>query len=392
MVAITPVNDDDNDQSQNAQEKSQPPPKRISLTSMACALLGFGCGAWAFYKTQQVTGPMFEPIMAACTNHANGSGDTRTSMEDFVNATGYHAYDPHAGLQIGNGFVCMITQFLLMLQQQEPVGVIMFGLTVSTALPAGIMIALEAGRSGNRGLLLYPTLVGLLIQVLGVSVVFPALWVPCHCFWGDLDGLVSIKRANLSTLLAFPGLFWTSFAILMFLVLDADDSMWTLCAGIVGGPIICFPLLLLWNAGPPTQNLLTVEEIRETGRATARAYGAVGMVAVVGYIYLLTTAIMAYFDLGLEVGLKTFWDDVSWTSSKAHPAVVFMTVDAVILYVGLLCAIGHKSLSAVGEAIAMTLFFGPGGACAMALAGLALTNDGLQAAKDVREADAKKHH
>ena len=56
----------------------------------------------------------------------------------------------------------------------------------------------------------------------------------------------------------------------------------------------------------------------------------------------------------------------------AHPSVQFMTIDATVLWMGLILHIGSRSLQHMAEALFLTPIFGPGAAPAMALASMEL--------------------
>lgn len=91
----------------------------------------------------------------------------------------------------------------------------LFGLlaTIATILPVGILMNVEAGRSGAKGPIRYPTLIGFVSIFLAISVSFPLVWVPSFLlFGGSKTGAVLPKRAYASLYLAIPGVVFTILA------------------------------------------------------------------------------------------------------------------------------------------------------------------------------------
>jgi len=343
----------------------------LNTSSIIFSTLGLATGVWAMLKTQEVTKPLFEAVIMPACMSASKNYET---MEDFVSQTGMVAYEPRLGVVVMEVFVCMITQFLEMLTRPEndPVGLIAWLTTMLLAIPATIVMILEAGRQGNRGLILWPTLMGMLAQLLGISVVFPALVVPAYCLGrppkiklltnkGPIEqqqGSVAVTRARMSLLMALPGVVLSA---LVFLILDKQSYAWTFCVGLLGGPLLPCMCLILWVVPPPNAIMPRVD-IVESGKTAAMSFGFGGMLAVLGWIYLIFVAVKAYvFDY------QGLWQDL-WAGPDASPAVRFMTIDAGILYVGLILHIGSRSLSSMVEALLLTPFFGPAAACCMALA------------------------
>ena len=167
-------------------------PSRLpAALGAASALAGLAAGVAALMATQAVSKPLMEP--AGGTPLLEVCGDPHKFA-----ASGLHAFEP----MLGGSFVCLITQFLHALVL-EPAGLLSWGLTIGLALPVSVLWNAEAGRTGASGLVRWPTLLGLLGQFLGISVVFPALWLPA-AWYGKGDGAVSPARAYASIALAAP--------------------------------------------------------------------------------------------------------------------------------------------------------------------------------------------
>ena len=327
-----------------------------SNISYICAAISFAAGAGAFYMTQAVTKETFDPIVTACM-----SASSYSSMEEFVNATGYHAYDENAGLIVLNPLVCLLTQFLFQLTEQEPIGPMVWYCTLLILMPMSVLITIEAGRQHNRGFILYPTLFSFLIVILGASVIFPALWVPAYCIWNNTTttnagqrGFVSITRARLAFPMTLP---FVMFSILVF-HWDTHTDLWKFSAGMLVGPVLASMPLLLWGLGPPLG--MSKEEQVISTETCAFAYAFAGILGLIGWFYLGYTYAIKY-GTDYEPFLNELWQD-------ANPSVKFMVVDTVVLWIGMMLLIASKSLASFIEALLFTPFFGPGAACALALA------------------------
>ncbi|CAB9523119.1 expressed unknown protein [Seminavis robusta] len=322
-----------------------------STLSTPIAILSIIAGAGAFVVTQAVTKDTFEPILAAC-----GNAKDYATMEDFVAQTGYHRYDKLAGMGVLDVFVCMITQFFVFLVERSPAGMLTWGTTIISAIPAMMLILLEAGRSGNRALLLWPTTFSLIAQFLGISVVFPLLWVPSYCFFANESGVVNLSLARSLVFWCLP---FTLLSVAAF-VLPVDSDEWTLVAGTLAGPLICLTGLIAWILGPPATP--TQKDVAASAEAAGVSFGMGGILALLGWFYMIYTVLINY---GMDY--EALWKDL-WTD--AHPSIQFMSIDASVLWVGLVLHIASRKLSSVAEVLLLTPFFGPGAACCMALASL----------------------
>lgn len=330
----------------------------ISTSNIVFAAISFAVGGCAFVKTQAIAGDWFEPILKECT-----SNDYAT-VDDFVAQTGYHAYNQYVSLVFFlNPFICAITQFVHALAETYPGGLLNWGVTSVATLPFVVLLNLEAGRQGSRGLIRYPVLVGILYQLLGICVVVPAIWVPAYCLGGNPAGSVSIARSKGSFLLIFT---WIILPLLLFEILeDTQGYWWTLCAGIMAGPATPMTYLLLWFVGPPSDSITKPEATRNS-EMVALSYGITGFISLLGWFYLMYV-IMTTYNTDFEMVWKDVW-------AEAIPPVRFMAIDACVVWAGMVLHIGSRSFKGMVEAIVYTPFFGPGAACAMVLASLELEN------------------
>jgi hypothetical protein len=315
-----------------------------SPLNIILAVASLAAGIWAFVTTQAATKEHFEPILAACT-----SGNFEES--------GYHRYDKRVGLVAFDFLACLITQFMVDLATMVPMGILTWGTTTLAAIPATMLMMLEANRKNNSGLLRWPVLVSLLGQLFGIAVIFPAVWVPSYVFFaGKSDGAVNGTLAQSLIVFVLPFIILT---VAVF-TLDIQSDAWTTCAGILGGPMICFfgfaPTLLKAPENP------TPQQMSKAARSSAVSFGIGGLVSTGGWFYMLS---LVYLHYGTD--FSTLVESI-WTN--AHPSIKFMTVDATILWLGLILHIATRKLSSAAEAVALTPIFGPGGACCMALASL----------------------
>ncbi|KAL7488129.1 hypothetical protein ACHAW6_013718 [Cyclotella cf. meneghiniana] len=310
----------------------------------------FCLGAWAFYKVNQISGPAFEPILAACTN-------PDISVDDFAHKTGYHSYEPKLGLGAFKVLVCLITQFLLELRETYPAGIITWGGVVVVSLPLTLINLVVAGRKGSKGPVRYPVLFGLLFQLLGVSVIYPMLWVPSYIFSESKLGVpTTTLRIGYATLLTLPT------TILTFLVFyaDTDSRLWTNSAGILGGPLLAMSGLALWTDESSSLDA-SPQNVAKSCNLMRKSYSLLGGISFLMYACLVVVSFRYYQSL------TDLWKDV-WV--EAGPSVAFMTIDTLVLYLGVLIFIAyHNEVKAI-KAFALTPFVGPGTACCIVMSEL----------------------
>lgn len=328
-----------------------------STLNILLAVASIAAGIWAFVTTQAVSKEHFEPILAACTS---------PNFEE----SGYHRYDKRVGLVVFDFLVCLITQFMVDLATKVPMGLLTWGTTMCAAIPATMIMMLEANRKGNRGPLKWPVIIGLLGQLLGISVVFPAVWVPSYIFFagkGDSGGdAVNSILARTLILYALPFIIFT-FGVF---TLDIASDAWTTCAGILGGPIVCFTGIATTLLKAPDN--ATQQQVSQTAKSSAVSIGIGGLLSTCGWYYVLY---VAYIHFGTDV---TTLVQAVWT--EAHPSIKFMAVDAAILWLGLILHIATRSTNGALQAILLTPFYGPGGAVCMSLASLEM--DRVSATKE----------
>jgi hypothetical protein len=316
-------------------------PSSVQPLNMFFALASVATGIWAlFHLIPELNNDHFRPILTACQ-----------SGENIL-----HDYDKRVALVVFDFMVCFITKFLHDLVTISPMGVLTWGTLSLIVIPAVTVIMLEANRKNNGGPLKWPVTMVLLGQCLGLSVVFPVVWVPSYVVFAGQDGTVNASFSKLVVIFAMP------FFVLTAAVfsLDISSDIWKTCAGILGGPLICvFANAPALFKAPDTA---TPQQLAQTSRSSAMSFGIGGLVSTVGWFYLLY---VFYIHFGTDY--QTLFQAI-WTT--AHPAVKLASIDAFILWVGLIMHIATRKVSGMVEAIALTPLFGPGGACCMALASL----------------------
>jgi len=313
------------------------------------AVTSFLLGVWAFVKVNSISGPAFEPILAACMN-------ADIAIDEFASKTGYHTYEPRVGLGAFNALVCLITQFLFELRQTYPAGVLVWGGVFVVALPATALGTLGAGRAG-RGPIRYPVIMGLLAQLFGISVIYPLICVPSFIF-GEIKPSAPLTsfRIIMAALLTLPGIILT---VIVFTA-STDSYLWTVSAGMLGGPILALFSLGLWKDSSkivPT----TVQSMQTTLRSVKTLYRLLALVGFFGWYYLVAIACSYYDTVG------DLWNSI-WVN--ANSSVAFMTIDTGVLYLGLLLFISFQSESKALKALFLTLILGPATAICLTFAEL----------------------
>ena len=326
-----------------------PAPSAVTARQIIFAATSFVIGVWAFIKVNSISGPAFEPIIAACTN------SDFTSPEEFAAKTGYHVYEPKVGFGAFNMLVCLITQFLLELRETPPAGLLVWGGVIVVSLPVAISSTMNAGRKGVRGPCRYPTICGILYQLLGISVIYPMIYVPAYIFSGAKFGTpVTRNRMVFAVLSIIPSI------ILTYLVFTADTNeyVWTCAAGILGGPgLVLFGLIMYTDKSASL--VATNEEITKCNNAIQKVYSFTAVVSFVGWACLVA---VAYESYGLA--LDKLWNDI-WV--EAGPSVGFMTIDTGVLFLGVLLFIGYEDGLKALKAVLLTPLVGPGASCCMVL-------------------------
>lgn len=339
------------------------------LGSIGYATTAISIGVGVYYLQQQVISS--NPIAAACTSIQYAS------MEEFRQKTGYESYDTGLGLVLFNPWVCISTQKLYeIVSTSAAVGPILLVCRAMLQFLATVVTITEAGRQGNRGILLYPTLIRSLCFCFGSSIAFPAVWVSSCCLLGGPinqdGGVVNLLRARigLGVWIALPQIIFT----IMVLTVDTQRGIWKLCAGLLGSPILPLLPLVCWGRLLPPQ-LISSKDAIQSAKAVAFSFGVAGGIAFLGWIYVSYLFVTNY---GADLG--RFWNDV-WSS--AGPTTQALFVDAVAMCAALLVHIASRySLSAV-EALLLMPFIGPGAACALELATVELERFSVPANADI---------
>lgn len=322
------------------QAEMEPPNRRkISFASISFAL-----GVWAFIKVNAVSGPVFEPIIASCSN-------PDISADEFASKTGYHEYEPKVGLGVFNILVCLITQFLLELRETHPAGVLVWGGVLMVSLPAALFAIFQPGRAGARGPIRYPTIIGLLYQLFGISIIFPLLWVPSYIWGGGKQGTpLTMYRINMAVPMCVPGVILTC----IIFTAPTDSYLWTISAGTLGGPLLILPNLLMWTDGSSSLHP-TAKNMKRSIDGVKNVCNITACVCFLGWAYLVKVAYEAY---GTDLG--AIWNDI-WVD--AGGSVAFMTVDTGVLHLALLLVIAYHSEVKAIKALVLTPLIGPAAVC-----------------------------
>jgi hypothetical protein len=295
--------------------------------------------------------------MEACMN-------LEIKVEDFAEKTGYHAYDPTWGFGFFNVFVCLITQFLHALVEQSPAGSVAWFTTMIVFLPVNVLITLEAGRRDAKGPVRYPLIVDVLNQIFGVSVLFPLVWVPSY-IWGHGEGGLSQTRIYASVPIALPRMV---LSIVIFWLLPTSSSWWTSCAAIVGGPAVCLPLALLHFVQDPDPTVNNVAAVQTSAEKSTMSYAVAGVISLAAWLWLVFIVTIPQYGFSLSAIYKDVWEE-------ANPAVAFMTIDAIVLWLGLIVFIAYHKLQFGLEALALSFLFGPGAGPALVWAGIQVDDE-----------------
>uniref|UniRef100_A0A7S4AJR2 Uncharacterized protein n=1 Tax=Pseudo-nitzschia australis TaxID=44445 RepID=A0A7S4AJR2_9STRA len=308
---------------------------------IAYALVSFLVGVWAFITVNAISGPAFEPIIAACSN-------PDIPIEEFAAKTGYHDYEPRVGLKVFNLLVCLITQFLLELRETPPAGVLVWAGVVVVSLPCCVIANVEAGRAGARGPIRYPVVMALLFQLFGISVVFPLVWLPGFVFGeGRRGSPVTLFRVVMGALFSIPG---TVLTLIVFLA-PTESRLWTTAAGILGGPMLALTGLVLFT-DKSSEITATEENTKASSRAIQTVYKLLMAIGFVGWYVLVG---IAYRSYGIAIG--DLWKDI-WV--EAGPSVAFMTIDTGVLYLALVIFVAYRSDEfKAAKALLLTTVLGP---------------------------------
>ncbi|KAL7442889.1 hypothetical protein ACHAXM_008513 [Skeletonema potamos] len=308
--------------------------KKVLFTLASIAL-----GIYAQIHKMQITGPIFDPILAACSA-------PHESVEAFVKATGYQPYEPVTGMGIFTPLACVVTQFMYQLRNIYPEGYITWGLAVVGIFPLSLIMTIEGGRNGAKGPLRYPICMGIISQLLGMSVSVPLVWVPAY-IWGRGEGPVSSTRLYLSVVTALPACI---FSALVFLV-DTDSYLWRLCAGILGGPALAVVSGgAVWFDVPPNKE--SKMAITKHVKASKETYGFMTVMSLVCWAAIVHLTYTLYgFDL------KGIWSAIF---TDADAGVAFLTIDYILIYIAVVFGfLAYQNWSTAINTLLALPFFGP---------------------------------
>jgi len=313
------------------------------------ALTSFLLGAWAFVKLNSVSGPYFEPVIAACSN-------PDIPIEEFASRTGYHEYEPRVGLGVFNLLVCLITQLLFELRETYPAGLLVWSGLTLVSLPIALFGIVEGARAGARGPIRYIVIMGLLYQLFGISVAFPLVWVPSFILGeGKRGAPVTPFRVNMTAPMTLPIVIFT---LVVFLA-PTDSTLWTTCVGILGGPIL--PMIGLVLLTDESSKLTATE--KNVKASSAGIQNVCKLLMAAGFVGWLVVVKIAYQSYGLSIG--DLWADI-WVDANA--SVAFITIDAGVLYLGMLLFIAYRADEfKAAKTLLLSPALGPGTAVALAL-------------------------
>lgn len=313
----------------------------VGTRQVSYALVSFLLGVWTFIKVNEISGPAFEPILAACQN-------PEISAAEFASKTGYHEYDSRVGLGVFNLLVCLITQFLVELRDTYPAGLLVWCGVVVVAFPFMFLSTIESGRAGARGPIRYPVTIGILGQLFGISVTVPMIWIPSFIMGeGTRGSPVTSFRVFTAAVLALPAMVLT---LIVFLA-PTDSPLWTTSAGMLGGPILAMCGLVLFSDGSSSLTA-TEESAKNCSRNIQNVYKIFMPVGLVTWYILVA---VAYQNYGLSIG--NLWRGI-WVDANA--SVAFMTIDTIVLHLAIILYIAYRSdeFKAV-KALMLTFILGP---------------------------------
>lgn len=285
-------------------------------------------------------GPTFKPILEACL-------DKSIPIDEFVARTGYHIYEPKVGLVVFEFPVCLATQYFLELREGYPAGLLAFTLTALVALPIGVSGAIEAGRGGAKGVICYPITIGVIAQLIGISVAYPLLTLP-GLILGRGDGVASEFRSKYSFLMAvpYPVLTWIAFTS------NTDSYLWTFSTSLFGGPLFGMTPLLFWTDKAPSNP--SPELVKASTAAAVKSFKMVIPVTASIWVYLVYVTVSTFgFDI------FALWDAV-WVN--AADSVKFMAVDFAGIYASFMLYSLYLGVDMLLQFLYLTPVMGPGAA------------------------------
>ncbi|CAE7352909.1 unnamed protein product [Symbiodinium sp. CCMP2456] len=297
-----------------------------TAAQIAGTVIAFALGIYAAYMTQiKIVGsdPTAPKMQKLCM-----AGDMAALKE-----AGFHEYES----EMGGGFICIVTQFVLALVK-EPAGILVWGAAGIHLFPLMLLVYTEAGRPGAKSFVNWPILTFLLGQVFGISFAFPCFWVSSALRQGTGGGSPASGRV------------WTAMLVPLLVTLleaavfnlDTNTRAWTICADSLVGPGLAFVGILTWPFPAPQKPIPAAIELLK------QAYSIMAVVSAAGYYYLIYCAWRS-FDSSEEL-LAAIW------GPKASPWVAFMTVDSSVLSLSMLV---YLAASCRGLDVLIAVLFSP---------------------------------
>lgn len=134
----------------------------------------------------------------------------------------------------------------MLVQVTREKGLLVWGITIVMIYPLTLLMYTEAGRAEARYLVKWPIFVYFSGQLLGISLTFPAMWLPC-VFLGHGTGATSKSRVLTAMPLGRTSRMATaviesrlpapivSFMTYVCFFWDTSSYAWTLSAGLLTG-------------------------------------------------------------------------------------------------------------------------------------------------------------
>lgn len=319
----------------------------ITTQEYIVAAVGIAVGVVCFLLTQDASSEWMNPIISTCTS-GNYTHFERMLKDDMV------PYSP----EFGGPPVCIVTQFMNSLVSEYPGGLLTWCAVITTvSLPFSVFSAIEAGRLGAKGPVRYCTIVNFLSQNIGACIIIPALWIPSYVFGGSKDGGPFCPSRPMAGVYSFVPMILLSIVIFW---LDPTSVAWRHCAGMLGSPLLAMMPLVYYLSSTPTSTVDMKINMEAAKASYAKAYQCMGMLSLMGWIVLVCIAWTTY-GLNVEALLNGLWFD-------AGPAVKFLTVDTLGLYIANLLYAYLLSPSMCIKTLILTPLVGPGAALCYVLA------------------------
>mmetsp|Transcript_15672 Transcript_15672/g.31217 ORF Transcript_15672/g.31217 Transcript_15672/m.31217 type:complete len:344 (+) Transcript_15672:150-1181(+) len=312
----------------------------------ASAAISMAIGITCYVNTHP-SNAWLDSIMKACKEPPSDKNSAIT-----------HAFAPF----LGGSFVCVITQ-ILHAATASPAGAFCYLTIMSLYVPTFVFTSIESGRNPVDGSEKHkaraPVVVWAAGQLLGYGVAIPCMFISSY-FWGgvlpDIPSTFDTRRAPVAVILAIP---IVALAVLLCSI-SADSLLWTLAAGVVGGPTLAlFGIVLV-----PLQRF-EGGDASSCHRSAGAAYAASSFITLAMYAYGSFQLVTSYESIGFA--LSAMW------GPKAQPATSFMAVNTFCMAAGmaLLVAVRGKVSNGGWKEGLMTVglapIVGPGAAVSIAL-------------------------